>query len=224
MADPTPPNHLSEEEVAGGWRLLFDGKSFDGWHRYGNQPVGSAWIIEDGAITLVPGDEPDWSEKYGGDIVTDSVFEDFELSLEWKISPGGNSGVFFLVDESPAKENVDYQGLEMQVLDNDLHPDGAEATHRAGDLYDLIEADTVAVRSVGEWNHARIVKDGARVEHWLNGAMLLSFELWTDEWNQLLAGSKFAKSEGYAEGRRGRIALQDHDDRVAYRNIKIRPL
>jgi cytochrome c len=112
----------------------------------------------------------------------------------------------------------------MQVLDNDKHPDGQYEKHRAGDLYDLIESDTTAARPVGEWNEVRIVKDGPHVEHWMNGRKIVDFELWTDEWNDLVAGSKFADWEGFAKYHSGKIALQDHGDWVAYRDIKIRPL
>ena len=152
------PNTLTQSEIDAGWQLLFDGNTLTGWHKYGGEPVGAAWTVEDGAITLVPAELDDWQAKEGGDIVTDSLFEDFELSLEWKISAGGNSGIMYMVHESDEYEYPWQTGLEMQVLDNDGHPEGQYETHRAGDLYDLIAAPDGLTLPFGEWNQVRIRK------------------------------------------------------------------
>ncbi|HUF09008.1 MAG TPA: DUF1080 domain-containing protein [Rhodothermales bacterium] len=220
----TPAAALTEQETADGWRSLFDGETFSGWHKYGGGPVGSAWKVEDGSMTLVPGEAEDWKTVSGGDIVTDDVFENFELSLEWKIAEAGNSGIFYLVDEAESYDAASDTGLEMQVLDSERHGDGQWPKHRAGDLYDLIEADARTECEVGDWNHVRIVKRDAHVEHWMNGNLLLTVDLWTDHWNALIAGSKFADWEGFGKSTRGRIGVQDHGDRVWYRNLRIKEL
>ena len=223
-AADTPAAILTDQEMAEGWRSLFDGETFAGWHKYGGGPVGSAWKVEEGAMTLVPGEAEDWKTVSGGDIVTDDVFENFELSLEWKIAEAGNSGIFYLVDEAESYDAASDTGLEMQVLDSERHGDGQWAKHRAGDLYDLIEADTRTECKVGDWNRVRIVKRGSHVEHWMNGSLLLTVDLWTDHWDALIAGSKFADWEGFGKLTRGRIGVQDHGDRVWFRDVRVRTL
>lgn len=215
---------LTDQQVEDGWQLLFDGETYSGWHRYGGEPVGPAWKIRDGAMTLVPGEIINWKTAGGGDIVTDGVYEDFDLRLEWKISEGGNSGIFYLVDESEEHGDAAATGLEMQVLDSATHPDGKIPKHRAGDLYDLVEAPFRAECPVGAWNQVRIVKEGPHLEHWMNGRKLLEVDLWSNEWDELVAGSKFADWEGFGKSHSGHIGLQDHGDRVWYRNLIIRPL
>lgn len=216
-----------------GWRDLFDGETLDGWRNYGgDENAVRKWTVQDGTLALVQeGAFPMWDliksvvlGGPGGDLVYyREKFRDFELSLQWKISPGGNSGIFYLVKDET--ENVTWRtGIEMQVLDNDGHADGKIRTHRAGDLYDLIAADPETVRPPGEWNDVLIrVKDN-HIEHWLNGVKVVSVERGSEEWDALVAASKFADMPGYGKSESGYIALQDHGDPVWFRNIRVRDL
>jgi hypothetical protein len=158
----------------------------------------------------------------GGDIVTTEQFANFELALEWKVAPGGNSGVFYRVTE--AGENTYHTGPEMQVLDDARHADGGSRLTSAGAVYGLYGAPAGIVKPAGEWNAARIVANGSHVEHWLNGVKVAEYELGSPEWQRLVDASKFKEWPGYGRAARGHIALQDHGDWVAYRNIRIRVL
>ena len=134
-------NTLTEDEKKEGWELLFDGVSTKGWHRYGNSPVGAAWKVADGNLYLDAANKADWQIRDGGDIVTDNEYDNFDLSLEWKIDTSGNSGIIFYIHEDSAKYEWPWNtGMEMQVLDNNGHPDAKIIKHRAGDLYDLISS------------------------------------------------------------------------------------
>ena len=201
------------------WIPLFNGSSLEGWHSWGKQTAGSAWKVEDGILML------DVKEGYeGGDLLTDKSFEDFHLKLDWKISEGGNSGILFYVQEDSSRYDYTWQsGPEMQVLDNTGHPDGAIHTHRAGDLYDLIAASEEAARPVGEWNEAEIISHDNQLTFYLNGQLLLSTTLWDENWQALIAGSKFSEFAGFGTFKHGKIALQDHGNKVGYRNIRIKP-
>ena len=210
----TMTNTLTSEERANGWQLLFDGRTTHGWRNYNKQDLDGRWRVEDGALTL--------AAAGGGDIVTERQFENFELAYEWKISSGGNSGVFFHVVEGKY-DAVWHTGPEVQLLDDDLHPDGRTPTHRAGAAYDLYAPHDVQTRPIGEWNIARLLVNHGHVEHWLNGRKIVEYELWSDEWKKRVAASKFAVIPEYGLARSGHIALQDHGDRVWFRNIKIRP-
>jgi cytochrome c551/c552 len=228
-----PPAAQSAPAADDGWRDLFDGKTLAGWRNYGGDENNvRKWTVQDGNLTLVQeGIFPMWdlitSAVFGGpsgDLVYyREKFRDFELSLQWQISPGGNSGIFYMVKDET--ESVPWRtGIEMQVLDNDGHDDGQIHTHRAGDLYDLIAADPETVRPPGEWNNVLIrVKDN-QIEHWLNGVKVVSIERGSEEWNALVAASKFADMPGYGKSESGYIALQDHGDPVWYRNIRVREL
>ena len=162
--------------------------------------------------------------KNGGDIITEDEFENFEFQLEWKIGECGNSGIMYNVVESDEYDKVWQTGPEMQVLDNSCHPDAKFPTHRAGDLYDMISCSQETVKPAGEWNKVRIKIDNGKVEHWLNDVMVVSFEMFTDEWANMIAESKFKDMPGFGKARKGHISLQDHSDRVSYRNIKIKVL
>jgi hypothetical protein len=193
--------------------VLFDGRTTDAWRGYKQQSAPAGWQAVDGALTRVGG---------GGDIITSEQFGDFELALEWKVGPAGNSGVFYRVTES-AEESY-HTGIEMQVLDDAGHADGQSRLTSAGSLYGLYPAPAGVVKPAGQWNSARILVRGNHVEHWLNGQQVVEAELWSPDWNTRLAASKFTEWPGYARATRGHIGLQDHGDRVAYRNIKIREL
>lgn len=207
------PNTLTDAERAAGWRLLFDGQSLDHWRGYQMEDMHDGWAARDGLLTRVSG---------GGDIITRETFGDFELSLEWRLEEGGNSGIMYRGDES-----ADYfykTAPEMQVLDDDRHPDGRDPLTSAGSVYALYPAPRGVVHPVGEWNHVRIVADGPHVEQWLNGTKVAEYEQGSEEWNRLVAGSKFVQWPGFGTLMEGHIGLQDHGDPVWYRNIKIRPI
>lgn len=217
-------NTLTDEEKKDGWELLFDGKSTAGWHRYGSRPVGEAWKIEDGTIHLDVSNKDNWKAK-GGDIVTDGEYENFELSLEWKVDTGANSGIIFYIHEDSTKYEWPWNtGMEMQVLDNERHKDAKIPKHRAGDLYDLISCSKETVKPALEWNKAGIKSVNGKLDLYLNGENVVSTTLWDDNWKKLIAGSKFKDMPGFGTFKKGKIALQDHGDNVWYRNIKIRKL
>lgn len=224
-AEPIP-NQLTEAEKQDGWKLLFDGETLNGWHKYLSDSIGKKWQVQDGTLFFA-GDEEGEDElraAEGGDIVTDDEFENYELNLEWKISPAGNSGIIYNVVESPEYERIWHTGPEMQILDNTAHPDSKIETHRAGDLYDLIACSEENVKAVGEWNAIRLIVNNGKLEHWMNGKKVVETEMWTDAWKEMVAASKFNDRPAFGTGRKGRIALQDHNDPVWFRNIKIKEL
>ncbi|MEW6198137.1 MAG: family 16 glycoside hydrolase [Planctomycetota bacterium] len=208
-----PQNVLTEAEQQAGWRLLFDGQSPRGWRGYKKDRFPDGWQVRDGCLVRV---------GPGGDICTEEEFDNFELQLEWRISAGGNSGIFFRVDESafwPWET-----GPEMQVLDNAEHADGRNPKTSAGSNYALHAPVRDVTEPVGLFNRVRLVVNGPHVEHWLNGVKVVEYALGSPEWEQLVAESKFKSMPRFGRVARGRIVLQDHGDRVWYRNIKVRPL
>lgn len=206
-----PPNTLTDAERAEGFRLLFDGRTTAGWRGFRRPDLPPGWEVRDGLL-LRTGD--------GGDIITDAQFGDFELRLEWRVAPGGNSGIFYRVTE--AEERTYHTGPEMQVLDDAAHRDGASPLTSAGAVYGLYPAPRGLVRPAGEWNAVRLVVRGARVEHWLNGTRVAAYELGSPEWEAKVRASKFVEWPAYGRARRGHIALQDHGDLVAFRSIRLR--
>lgn len=206
------------------WVELFDGTSFDGWKKYGGGEVGNAWKIKDGTMYLDAANKENWEQGDAGDIVTVDEFENFHFQLEWKIAENGNSGIIFLVHESEDYSYPWMTGLEMQILDNDGHPDAKIRTHRAGDLYDLIESSEETVKPIGEWNLAEIIVNQGELQLHLNGVMIVSTSLWTPEWEEMVANSKFKDMPGFGKYRKGKIALQDHGDEVWFRNIRVKEL
>lgn len=225
MQSSTEANVLTEQEKNEGWQLLFDGNSTNGWHTYGKNSVGSAWKVVDGTLTLDTTVKDGWQVRDGGDIVTNQEFEDFHFSIDWKVAPGGNSGVIFFVQDDPSKYQYTWHtGLEMQVLDNAAHPDAKIFKHRAGDLYDLIASSKETVKPAGEWNHAEIISNDGKLNLFLNGENIVSTTLWDDQWRSLIANSKFKDMAAFGTFKKGHIALQDHGDKVWFRNIKIKRL
>jgi hypothetical protein len=203
----------TSEQGAAGWRSLFDGSTTAGWRGYKRSDVPGGWRVVDGALTRVGS---------GGDIITTDQFGNFELSLEWKVQPRGNSGVFYRVTEEG--DHTYFTGPEMQVLDDAGHPDGKSRLTSAGANYGLHPAPAGVVRPAGQWNEARVLANGAHVEHWLNGTKVVEYELWSPDWEKRVRESKFAEWPKYGRATRGHIGLQDHGDTVAFRNIKIRVL
>lgn len=238
--DTTADNTLTEEEIAEGWQLLFDGNTTNGWHTYGNPgSIGSRWTVEDGALTFLGYEDlynyyisgveyqRGWTGgnyEGGRDIVSDDAFENFELMLDWKISKNGNSGIFYTVQEDPQYDAGWKTSPEMQILDNAGQKDGLISKHRAGDLYDLIPCSEIRVRPAEEWNRVKIVKNQGKVEHWLNGAMVVSFDMNTEEFRKLYENSKFSNLPNFINNGPGHISLQDHGNKVWFKNIKIKPL
>lgn len=218
-------NTLTETEIAEGWILLFDGVNPGNWRGYNKDYFPNGWVIEDGTLRIIGSGRGEAGAIEGGDIIYNEKFSNFELSLEWKVSPAGNSGVFYLAQESPDK-TIWQTAPEMQVLDNTAHIDGRNEMHSAGALYDLIGVPHDKVKPVGEWNHAKVVVFKGQVEHWLNGEMVVQYHLWTPKWYEMVAGSKFPQyNPDWAEvAQEGFIGLQDHGDDVWYKNIKLRKL
>ena len=221
----TDSNKLSATEKSEGWQLLFDGKTTKGWHKYGGEPVGSAWQVRDGVLLLDTVKKADWQTSNGGDIVTDEEFENYHLQLDWKIAKNGNSGIIFNIHEDKVKYQYPwYTGMEMQILDNDGHADGKYPKHRAGDLYDIIKSTKETAKPVGEWNHAEIKLLNGKLDLYLNGENVVSTTLWTEDWKKLLQNSKFKSMADFGTYKKGRIGLQDHGNEVQFRNIKIKRL
>jgi 3-keto-disaccharide hydrolase len=219
-APAAPANTLTAKEKTAGWKLLFDGKSTKGWRAFKNAPFpADHWVAADGALKCVGG-------KKVTDIVTDEEFDSFELAWEWRMSPGGNSGVKYLVDEAMSPRANDGIGFEYQILDDEKHPDakkGKDGDRTAGSLYDLIPAaKDKTLHPVGEWNESRIVVDGNHVEHWLNGVKVLAYERGSADMKARIAESKYKDIKGFGEVKKGHLLLQDHDSEVAFRNMKIR--
>lgn len=163
-------------------------------------------------------------EDGGEDIISDKPYENFELTLEWKISEAGNNGIFYTVQEDIIYDENWKTSPEMQVMDNQKHKDGLIAKHRAGDLYDLIAANPVRVKDQGEWNKVRIVKNNGKIEHWLNGTKVVSYDVNSPEWKDMISKSKFKDLTEFATPGLGHIGFQDHDNEVFYKNIKIKVL
>lgn len=219
-------NTLTQEEEKEGWKLLFDGKSFEHWRGFKKEGLGKNWIIDDEAIHLnsVKKDGSGWQAEGGGDIITKEEYEDFELKLEWKISACGTSGIMFNVVEADSYTYVWETGPEMQILDNTCHPDARFPTHRAGDLYDLIACRFTTVKPAGTWNKVLIRSKKGQVDFYLNGHHVVRFEMHNEKWNNMVAKSKFKDMPGFGLARKGHISLQDHGDGVWFKNIKIRSI
>ena len=223
-AMPRQKKVLTGEENAGGWISLFDGKSKKGWHIYNGTSDGSAWKVVDGTLFFDPSEKKDDKTVGGGDLLTDDSFENYHLSLEWKISQNGNSGMIFNIMEDKKYEHTYDTGPEMQVLDNMGHPDAKIIKHRAGDLYDLISCSKETVKPWGEWNKAEIKVNKGKLELFLNGTNVVSTTMWDDNWKKMLAGSKFRNMPDFGTVKNGHFALQDHGNQVWYRNIRIKKL
>ena len=213
-----PSNQLSATEKMQGWEMLFDGKTTNGWHTYGKDKPGSAWEVDNGALHLSSASEG------RGDLTSNKEYNNFDLKLEWKISPNGNSGVIFYVKDEPKYKAPYHTGPEMQVLDNDGHSDGKIIKHRAGDLYDLISCSKETVKPVGEWNEVEIISNNGDLKLFLNGFNVVHTTMWDDAWKKMVAGSKFKQWPDFGTFKTGHIDLQDHGNEVWFRNIKIKSL
>ncbi len=226
MAGDVPAhNTLTADEEAAGWILLFDGVSTDGWRGYNQDAFPEeGWAVADGNLIVFASDGSE--AGLGGDIVSEAEFSSFELVFDFNVSPVGNSGVFYLVQEHEGEEMWEV-APEFQVLDDTAYIEmGTMDMHKhlTGDNYDLHASRVAASNPIGEWNRARILVDGTHVEHWLNGQLTVSYELHSPEWEDLVAASKFAETPHYGRATSGRVGIQDHGHEIRYRNIKIRPL
>ena len=221
----TGHNELSRQQKNEGWVSLFNGRNSAGWHRYGGGSIDSVWKVSDGTLWLDIPNKKAANIRGDWDIVTDREYENFHFQCEWKISKNGNSGIIFYIHEDKKKFNWPWEtGPEMQVLDNEGHPDARFEKHRAGDLYDIISAKPETVRPYGEWNLAEVKCVDGKLDLYLNGVNVVSTTLWDDEWKRKVANSKFRNMLGFSTYKKGRIGLQDHGDVVHYRNIRIREL
>jgi hypothetical protein len=215
-AQTQPHNTLSAEEVSAGWQLLFDGTTTDGWRGWRTDSFPSqGWVVEDGMLKSLG--------QKGGDIITTTTFTDFELSWEWRLSAKGNSGVKYFVTESRGTGGA--IGHEYQMIDDDGYTE-MELNHlqKTGGWYDVLPPTQAAARPIGEFNHSRIVVKGQTVEHWLNGSLVLRYDLGSADATAGIAASKFAKVEGFGTKFATPILLQDHNTLAWFRNLKIRDL
>lgn len=221
-------NNLTQAEKDDGWKLLWDGETTEGWHgaRLEDFP-DHGWEIQDGVLTVLASGGGE--SEAGGDIVTDSLYGDFDLQVDFRITEGANSGIKYYVDTELNKGEGSAIGLEYQILDDERHPDAKLGNHEGSrtmaSLYDLIQADPAKpVNPIGEWNTARVLSRDGHVEHWLNGVKVLEYERGSEAYRQLVAESKYKVWPGFGEAERGNILLQDHGNRVSFRNIKIKTL
>ena len=213
LAVVSQANELTQEEKSQGWVSLFDGKTLKGWRNYKGEGVRDGWKVVNGAMQH--------TEK-GGDLITEKQYEDYELKLEWKISVRGNSGIFLGVQESEPK--IYFTGIEMQILDDQKHPDGKFEKHVSGACYGLYKPPAGAVGPVGSWNKVCVLKEGDHYKFFLNGVKTADFKTEGKEFKDLVAASKFKKWPAFATHLKGHIGLQDHGDVVSFRNLKIREI
>lgn len=214
-------NTLSEEERKAGWKLLFDGRTTSGWRGFKSEGMPPGWKVIEGALVRVSGGAGGKGAGGGDDLVTADEYENFELALEWKVVSGGNSGILYRVKEDV--ETSWHSAPEMQVLDNSKYGK-RDRRQVAGACYDLYAPAKEVARPAGEWNRVRILADGNRIEHWLNGERILRYELGSEDWKRRIARSKFKNMPGFARNAKGHVCLQDHSQKVGFRNIKIRVL
>lgn len=219
QAQEAPPTEESQ------WTVLFDGSSFEGWHLYNGGEITEPWTLESGAMVFTPPMERPEGANYN--LVTDGEYTDFVLQLEWNIAEGGNSGIFWGVQEGEAYGQPYLTGPEIQVLDDERHPDAKNGTDRlAGALYDLVSPSEKAVKPAGEWNAVELMIDHKtnRGHVVLNGVKIVEFPVQGPDWEALVSNSKFADWEGFGAFKTGKLGVQDHGDKVSFRNIRIKEL
>lgn len=217
------PNMLSTAEKAQGWQLLFNGRDLAGWHSYLEHNTGKAWRVTDGSILLNKKDNTP-PEDYA-DIVTDNEYGNFDFKLDWKMKPCSNSGVMFYVNESLKFKNTYESGPEMQIADLACDDDSRILKCRAGDLYDLIAADTEWVKRGGLWNSYEIKCNNGHLEFFMNGHKIIDTNIWDNRWREMIKNSKFNQWPGYGTFKKGHISLQGLENgTIWFRNIKIREL
>ena len=223
---PKPLNQLTQKEKKDGFVLLFDGTTTTGWHGYNlTEFPKKGWEVKDGLLHCIGSGNGEAGG--GGDIVTNEKYKDFELKLDWKISEGGNSGIFILAQEK-AGQPIYYSSPEMQILDNDKHPDaklGKDGNRMAGSLYDLIPAKPQNTKPAGQWNKVTITCYQGTVVYNQNGVNVVEYHLWTDDWKKMVKDSKFKDWADFVNmAHEGLIGLQDHGNDVWFRNIKLKKM
>ena len=224
----TTKNELTIDEKKNGWKLLWDGKTTNGWRGAKlEQFPEQGWKIDDGILTVESSGGAEAAA--GGDIVTNDLYTDFELVVDFKLTPGANSGIKYYVDTNINKGEGSSIGLEYQILDDDIHPDAKLGNHEGSrtvaSLYDLIKANPEKpIHPIGEWNTAHIISKANHVEHWLNGMKVLEYERKSPEFKKLVSESKYVKWPNFGELEKGQILLQDHGDKVSYKNIKVKEI
>lgn len=207
----------SQTKSTSGWQSLFDGKTLNGWRKADRDTAPDhAWIVQNGELSFDP------SIGHGSDIVTKRTFKNFDLSVDFKVSEGGNSGIKYLLLPNTSL------GCEFQLIDDSKHPDaklGVNGNRKTGALYDIFPAaENKPYKPAGQWNTARIVVKGNHVEHWLNGKKILQYERGSEQFKQAIAESKFKTTKGFAEATTSPVLLQAHGDKITFRNIKIKEL
>lgn len=215
--------HDDDRTTTNDWISLFDGDTLEGWHGYNRSEPVNNWIVEDGVLTCLG---MTGGEDFGGDLVTDDVYGNFELEWEWKIAQGGNSGVMYHVVEDPKYQAPYETGPEYQMIDDVDFPGTLEDWQRTGANYAMNPADEdkKTLNPVGEWNSSRIIYQDGSVEHWLNDVLVVDFNEGTETWEQERVSGKWRDFPDYKVTNEGKIALQDHGDRAWFKNIRIRKL
>lgn len=219
------PNSLTPKQTAEGWALLFDGETLNGWKRFNRDTIGPLWSVKEGAILCDGEGLGEGSGAMGGSLVTTRKFENFELILDYKLSPGGNSGILYHVVENP-KYKYDYEtGPEFQLLDDGGWKGELRDEQKAGSSYDMFAAaSSKKLKPAGEWNTARIIYYNGHVEHWLNGEKVVEFDESSDDFKTRYNNSKWKEYPDWNKSKSGAIALQDHGAPVYFRNIRIKEL
>ena len=229
LGEASEPNTLTEKEKENGWRLLFNGEDNGNWRGYDTEEFPTDWKVRKGTLFMAGSGRGEAGSENGGDILYDEKFDNFHLKLEWKISEGGNSGIFYLGQESDDFDYIWETAPEMQVLDNKKHPDamlGENGNRQAGSLYDLYPAKPQNAKPAGEWNKVEIIVYDGTVVHKQNGKTVVEYHLWTPKWKKDVADSKFPElNEDWADvAKEGYVGLQDHGDDIWFRDIKIKEL
>ncbi|WDE99218.1 DUF1080 domain-containing protein [Lentisphaera profundi] len=207
-------NILSSDEKNDGWKLLFNGSDMNQWRNFKKQDINPKWQVKEGSMIL--------TGKGGGDIMTKDQYENFDFRMEWKISEGGNSGIFILADEKGKK--IYSHAPEIQILDNEKHSDRKKPNHRSGSLYDMITSPAESHKKAGEWNQVRIKLNKGQLQVWQNEVQTVDILIGSDKWNELVGKSKFKSWKGFAKTKKGHLGLQDHNDKVSFKNLKIKEL
>jgi len=223
IAEAQQSNTLTAKEKSEGWTLLFNGKDLAGWHSYLEKIPGKAWQVQGGTIMLNKNNKSVYKDY--ADLVTDNEYDNFDLKVQWKMEPCANSGVMIYVHESPEFKNTYESGPEMQIADLACNDDGRILKCRAGDLYDLVPADTEWVNQAPQWNEYEIKSDNGHLEFFQNGHKILETNLWDDHWRDMIKNSKFSEWPGFGTFKKGHISFQGTENgKLWYRNIKIRKL
>jgi len=207
-------NILTPEEKSQGWQLLFNGKDMSHWRNFKKDNIDNKWQVSQGEMKL--------TEKGAGDILTKKAYKNFDLKLDWKISIAGNSGIFIMADETG--NQIYSHAVEVQILDNERHSDNKIASHLSGSIYDITASPAESHKKAGEWNSVRILMLNQSLKVWQNNIKTADVVVGSNKWQQLVEKSKFKNWQGFAESDVGHIGLQDHGDKVAFKNIKIKAL